>query len=378
MPGGLTRRLVAAIALLTLFVACNKDASETAIPTAPTTPTGGPSVTVSSLEVSGPAQMAPGQSAQFTVIARMSDSTSMEPTGVKWIASPPSFLQVDQSGRATAGPGIGGAAVTAEIAVAGVVGGVVRASKGVNVLPDGTFVLVGTVSDAEFFPAPLEGAKVELMPGSLTATTNADGFYRIFGVPLGAEARISKPGYETVVHALGLTSHGRLDFALTLSGPRLNLSGSYTLAVDAADGCSALPADLQHRRYDATLTQSGLTLNVALTEPRFQLTQGRGNHFSGRVDGPDVTFKLGYFDLGWDWGIEPTYPDVAERLSNGTFLVVDGTAVGTASADSIVGTLTGRLTNVDSRYPTVQFELGSCSGKHRFELTRRAAGARVR
>jgi hypothetical protein len=376
MRGGLTRvglqgRLVAAIALLVLVVACDKKGSEdsTPIPTAPTLPTG-TTVTVSSLEVSGPAQMTPGETAQFTVIARMSDSTSMEPTGVKWIASPPSFLQVDQSGLVTA-MGMGGAAVTAEIAVAGVVGGVVRASKGVIVLPAGTFLLVGTVSDSEFFPAPLEGALVEVTPGSLSATTNSDGFYRIYGVTPGAEMRITKPGYEPVVHALGLTSHGRQDFALTVSGPRLNLSGAYTLAVDAADGCAGLPADLQHRRYDAALTQNGLTLNVALTEPRFQLTQGRGNRFGGRVDGTDVTFKLGYFDLGWDWNIDPVYPDIAERLPNGSFLVVSGTAVGKASADGIVGTIDGALTNLDSRYPAVQWELGSCAGKHRFTLTRR-------
>ena len=139
----------------------------------------------------------------------------------------------------------------------------------------------------------------------------------------------------------------------------------------AAGGCSALPADLRQRRYDATVTQNALTLDVALTEPRFQLTQGRGNRFSGRVDGPDVTFTLGYFDLGWDWGVAPSYPDVAERLPNGTFLVVSGTFVGTASADRIAGTLNGRLTNLDARYPTEQFELGSCSGKHPFALTRR-------
>ena len=173
-------RIVAALALLTVVAACDGNGRDTPtpIPTAPTTPTL-PTVTVTRLEVNGPSSMAPGQSAQFTVIAHLSDSTTMEPTGVRWIASPPSFLQVDQTGRATAGPEVGGAAVTAEIKVAGAPGGEVRGSKGVLVLHDGTFMLVGTVSDAEFFPAPIEGAVVDISPGALSASTNADGLLPI-------------------------------------------------------------------------------------------------------------------------------------------------------------------------------------------------------
>ena len=364
-------RLVAAVAMLMLFVACGKD-SETPspIPTPPPPPPpSGP--TMSRLEVDGPSQMAPGQSAQFTVIAYMSDSTTVVPTGVRWIASPGHVVQVDQSGLATAASN-GGAAVTAELKVAGAPGGELRASKGVIVLPDGTFLMTGFVFDAEFFPAPLDGALVEVTPGSLSAKTNSDGFYRIHGVPPGAEARVTKTGYQQLVQPIGLASHGRQDFALTISGQRLILSGLYTLAIDADDGCSAWPADLRIRRYDALLTQNGLTVHTALTEPRFQVTAGRGNQFSGRVDGPVVMFQLGSFDPGWDYyGIGPTYPDVAERLPNGTFLIVYGTAAGTGSADSIVGTLSGGLVNYGAGYPTTASEIGSCWGKHRFTLTRR-------
>jgi len=370
-PVSIVERFLPAIALLALVVACDKHASGT--PTSPSTPTTG-LPTVSSLEINGPASMAPGQSAQFTAIAHLSNSVSTEPTTVRWISSPSDFLRVDQSGYATAGPINGGAAVTADITVAGTSGGVLRASKSVIVLPDGTFRMVGLVTDAEFSSAPVAGALVEVTPGSLSATTDSDGFYRIYGVPPNAEVRVTANGYQPLVQALGLTSHARQDFGLTLSGARLNLSGTYTLAIDVDDGCpgsTPLAPDLQHRRYDAVLTQSGLTLDVMLTEPRFRLTGGRGNRFRGRVDGSGASFSLGYYDPG-DWGLDPTYPDVAERLPNGTFLIVSGTAVTTGSAAGLSGTLDlGGLSNFDSRYPEGAFELGSCGGKHRFTLTPR-------
>jgi len=238
-------------------------------------------------------------------------------------------------------------------------------------VPDGTLFMIGTVTDAEFSSAPLDGALVQVTPGSLSATTGSDGLYRIYGVPPGAEVRVTKTGYEPLVQTVGLTSNGHQDFALRLSGARLILSGLYTLAIDAAAGCSALPADLQHRRYDAVLTQSGLTVNVSLTEPRFGVSGGRGNQFSGRVDGSGATLKLGSYVYAWDWGVIPIYPDVAERLPDGTFFVVEGTAAGTASADGILGTLDGGLTNYDARFPETGVELSACWGKHRFALTRR-------
>jgi hypothetical protein len=362
-----TKRLWPAIALFTL-VACDKHSPLPTTPTAPTTSTTG-AASITSLEVIGPGTIAPGQSAQFTVIAHMSDSTSVEPTGVKWVSSPPSMVQVDQSGRATAS-GMGGAAVTAEIKMAGTPDGYIRGSKSVIVLLEGTFLMVGTVNDAEFSSAPLPGALVEVA-GADSATTNLDGFYHVYGVSPGAEVRVTASGYHPLVQTVGSPSNGRQDFRLTLAAPRLVLSGAYTMSVDATSGCATLPGDLQHRRYDAVVTQNGLLVDVTLTAPRFQLTDGRGNHFKGRIDGSAVTFTLEGFTEGWDWNVPNTFPEVAEKLPNGTLLIPSGFVVATGSSDEIAGTLTGALTNMDATFPGYPNQPPSCGGTHRVALTRR-------
>ena len=124
-------------------------------------------------------------------------------------------------------------------------------------------------------------------------------------------------------------------------------------------------------RYGATLTQKGLTLEVWLTEPRFSVNLGRGNHFSGHVDPAGATFTLGPYAEPWDWGVKPTYPDVSELLLNGTYLVASGTAVTIGSAAGLSGVLDGYLEKFDSRFPDAAFSLGLCS-RPRFTLTPRS------
>ncbi len=53
-----------------------------------------------------------------------------------------------------------------------------------------------------------------------------------------------------------------------------------------------LAAELRHRSYEASLTQTGSKIDVCLTEPRFVLDNGKGNRFTGRVKGSTVTFEL--------------------------------------------------------------------------------------
>lgn len=369
-PHSLGRRSLAVIALATLIVACDKPPA--ALPTSPTSPTGPttpstPSITV---ELAGPDRLAPGQSAQYTVIVHSSDLVSRSPTSIQWIASPPPFLQVDASGRATGGALNGGAAVTAEVTIAGPGGGVKRASKGVLVMPEGTYFLFGTVTEAGTRAAPIADASLEVTPGSALGGTGSDGSFRLYGVPLDAHIRVTADGYTPWEQNLVIGADGRQDFQLTPSGPRLSLAGSYTLAVDVAGGCrGAFPADLQHRSYDAVLTQNGMYLEVALTEPRFWLdSAGHGNRFSGRVDPAGATFTLGDFYADWGW---TDYPNVAERLPNGRFLVVAGTAVLTGSAAGLSGTLKGGLTIWDSAFPEyASMSLGACDGG-RFTLTPR-------
>src|SRR5580765_1642543 len=228
-------RALASLALVALVVACDKHRPNVTGPSAKQTPTmkitpqpTPPPAATFTVDLSGPDRLAPGQSAQYTVTVRSSDGVDRVPTSIHWIASPPAFVQVDASGRATAGTFYGGAAVTADVTVAGL--GERRASRSVIVLPDGTYRIVGTVTDE--FQSPVPGALIEVAPGSLSTTTDQNGHYSLYGVPADAEFRITAHGYESLVQHVDFATHATRNFQLTPSGPVSNLAGNYTLAID--------------------------------------------------------------------------------------------------------------------------------------------------
>ena len=111
-----------------------------------------------------------------------------------------------------------------------------------------------------------------------------------------ADIRVTRDGYQPHVQRFQLAEHATQNFQLALSGMRLDLAGPYTLAIDVACSTSTpVPAELRHRSYAASLTQSGPTVEVVLTESsRFRVNSARrGDRFSGRVDAAGATFNLG-------------------------------------------------------------------------------------
>jgi hypothetical protein len=129
-----------------------------------------------------------------------------------------------------------------------------------------------------------------------------------------------------------------------------------------------LAADLQHRRYDAVITQDQLIIDVTLSpESRFRLGPGGdGNRFRGRVDAAGATFALEPFDAG--------YPSIVERLPDGTSLAAYGSAVTTRSIAGLSGTLNGdgAFAVWDSKFPARDSSWFTwCYGAHGFTLTRR-------
>jgi hypothetical protein len=320
-----------------------------------------PPVTMVSVNVDGPTRLAPGESAQFIATVNLSNFTTKSPASVRWLASPPSFLKVDAAGVATGGPFSGGAAITADVTQPN--GTIIRKSLGVIVLPRNTFLVVGTVTDAEL-GVPVPGARVELTSGALSTDTDSAGVYRLYGVPLSAEIRVTAPGYQTVTQNLDLSGDSRQDFRLALSGPRLILSGNYTLTMEvtACSGGPPLPQSLRLRQYDAAITQSGIALQVVLTEPRFLVVGNAGNRFSGQVTATGATFTL-------NWN-EDSHPNVVERLGDGSFLVAAGGATTTGSAAGLSGTLGGSLLHYGPGFPGTFNFLDSCDSP-RFTLTPR-------
>jgi hypothetical protein len=345
-----------AIVLVGLVPACGGDPA-TKNPVGPSAPSAG------GLQITGPGSIAPGQSAQFIAETRLSDGT-VKLLAAQWRSSNTSVLQVTSSGLATAGQNSGDATVTADLPPR-------RSTKEVIVVPDGTYRLVGSVREADA-PLPIAGARVEVSGTSLAATTDFGGQYRLYGVPAAAEIRVTANGYLPVAQTIQLTAHGTQNFQLSLSAPRISLNGPFTVTIDAAGTCAGnpeLPSNLQRRTYEASVTTTGSFVDVRLTEPRFRVSFGQGNQFTGRADPASVTFNLfALYAYAYYY-----YPSVAERLPDNTILVPFGTATTSRTNGGVSGTMNGGMNNYDSRFPAFNSAiLGRCSSNGiRFTLTPR-------
>jgi len=324
---------------------------------------------------SGPGTLAPGQSAQYTASARLSDGTvqTAAEAGVRWVSQNETMLRIDASGLVTALEKLGDTAVFAFVGNPAV-GNEFRTAKPITVVPEGTYRLVGEVTEAESPSLGIPGARVEVTPGGLVTSTDGGGTYKLYGVPPDAHIRVTAEGYLPHERSVRLTGHATEDVSLTLSGQRLTIDGPYTLAIDAVNACSNVTVASQHRSYEAVVTQTGPEVSVALTEPRFKVNEiGRGNRFAGRVVGAVAEFTLDTFnpDVYRNFGAT-SYPNVAERLPDGRFLVVSGTAVVTASGRSLSGNFNGAFSEWSSGFPTNLQLLATCgSPTHRFTLTPR-------
>jgi hypothetical protein len=340
------------------------------LPTSPSPPN------VVSLEIAGPASIAPGQSVQLLANLRLADGTIKQPspgTPVQWFSTNNNVLRVTGGGFVSGG-NPGDARIT-------VIHGTGATSRSANrefvVTPDGTFRLVGTVYEADFPSVPILNARVTVN-GSLTYITAPDGGYRLYGVPADAVVTVSKAGYTPITQSLRLTQHTTQNFNLPLSGSRLTISGLYTMTLDATTPCSSgtpLNSSLRRRTYDATVTQNGPDVTVLLTEARFRLNSlGRGNRFSGRASSDAVAFALDPYDAYYYPYYGPAYyPNVAERLADNTILVPQGNVVATASGAGLSGTMDGSIFQWNDRFPNSNlFLVGYCySTSIQFALTPR-------
>jgi hypothetical protein len=358
-------RLNAPLALVVVLSACTEPSSKTA-----TSPSGPDTVSVT---IDGPSTIAPGQTAQFTATMRLSDGTTkiaLAPN-VTWRSSNLGVLTVSTAGVGQARGFTGETVVTADVTRL-TPNSVRSASREIIILPDGTYRVVGTITDAEFPTIPVAGARVQIVPGTLQAITDTNGVYKLYGVPPGAQIQVTADGYQPLTDSVPFTTNATRNYQLTLPGPRQNLTGNYRLAIDVNGACSSLNDDLKHRKYDATIAQNGPALTVSLTEPIFRTNGTRGNRFFGTAGATGATFTLDAYSFYYYYYGPASYPSVAERLSNGTYLVPEGRAVTTASSGgSLVGTLAGDVSNWDSRFPSFGFFLGSCFNNIAFSLTPR-------
>jgi hypothetical protein len=358
--------IVAVLALAAHAVGCQASYTRTVPPTGPTSPF------PVKLEVTGPASVAPGATVAYTATAVLNDGTRQDATQkAGWTANPSSVLTISNPGQVT-GHATGDATIKVSLL------NCCAASITLLVLPPDTYRLVGTVLESN---APLYGATVTVLKGTgagLSATTNGNGGYRLYGVAGPIQIKVSKPGYDDIVKTFTVTQNDTLDFPEAhQTAPIPSLAGSYTLTLTADPAClSGAPGLLfdflqTPRNYSASITQDGPVLTVTLTDS--SVLAGR-NGFVGRVrpDGVDFTLGDGYFGYGVDDG-------VSEQISSTKVFTFGGFVSAAISGSSVAGTFNGTLEIFGMTSPGIFTSAGSCpSVQHRLTFTRMAQPARRR
>ncbi len=359
---------VAAGILSALFVACGKG------PTSPGTvrPESTANPQPLRVEIVGPRAVAPGETAQFSMMLRLTDGSSRDVTNeTNWQSRTPQVLSVGSNGTVS-GLQLGDGSVSGFYRAEGAL----NALKEVIVVPAGTFRLTGIVNEAEGTPIPVPGARVDVTASggnSLSTTTGADGQYRLYGVAGDAELRVTKNGYEVNTRQVSVQDHGIQNFELRITSARIDVSGTYTLLLTAADTCRGrLPDEALRRTYTASIVQEGARLEVRLAGGTFVNNRtGRGSSFTGRVEPTILAFTLNlqpyynYYPYIPDY-----YPDIVEQLTDG-YLVVSGTVTAQASAQRISGPLVGSMAVWPRDPRSAQSPNASCvSSSHQFVLTR--------
>ena len=239
------------------------------------------------IDLTGPAAVPPNDTAQFTSRAFYSDGSQRDVTAeASWRAGQTSILTIDATGVAT-GRAMGETSITASF------GGRGATRSDIIVVPAGTYRVMGNIRDAGVI---VTDAEIRVMSGPSQGlnTKTTTGFYKLYGVAGDSEIRVTKAGYEEARRRLIVSNHQRVDFDLTLSNPRDDVAGTYTLKVTAADECrSMLPAEAMSRTYQAVITQTGPRLQVKLQGATFYRS-GKvvSDHFLGTVEAARVTFQI--------------------------------------------------------------------------------------
>jgi hypothetical protein len=319
-----------AVVMAMLAAACDK------APTAPNRPTGGGSALVR-LEITGPRTVAPGGTARFAATVHMSDGTTRDVTAeAQWRSntvdltlSTPGLVTAQRRGEGMLSASFNGLSSTREVIF----------------VPDGTYRLIGTVTNTVAPAGPVALAEVVVSAGTgqgLRSFTGEEGNYRLYGVAGDIELRVTKAGYQPRTERLSVTDHDSRNIVLALVGELPDVSGSYTLTIAAADTCSTvLPPDAMSRRYSAQLTQVGPDLTVTAGGATFATINSFPANVirNGRV-GPDgVRLNLGTLGCnGYYYGCGPS---LLEQVAASRFFLPSGSVTLNISPTLLAGSLDG-------------------------------------
>ena len=247
------------------------------------------------------------------------------------------------------------------------------ASKSVLVFAAEYYRLKGRVIDDG---VGLDGVTMTVIDGTGEGMVTVTGFdgSSVLSHVAGGHVRLQakRAGYSNAIRELDVTDHRTFDVEMTPDRPRANLKGTYTLTLSAAcqSGGSVVGVGFP-RAYEAFVDQTGPRVSVTLSGADFIVTRGRGNHFSGVVDGNDrVTFRVSdafYYYYNYYGG----QYDLVERLTSTSALVVNGTVTATPSGSSTSGDLNGDIGVTQGTTPPFNRLSSHCySSAHRFQMVR--------
>lgn len=336
--------------LLTVAVAASCDRTPTR-PTVDTTPPAAPPPAQPPpvrVELLAPRTIALGATAQLQAIGHWSDGTTRDITATTgFSSSDPGVLAISETGLATA--------VKSGESYLRTVTYPTSPVQEVVVVPEGTFRVRGRLFDAPD-GLPITEATVET-DGVVPVVTDLYGWFTIYGARGNSRLRITKAGYRTSEVTLAITDHHFTSLTMTLTAPRLDVSGSYELTIEAPAECrNEIPASLVTRRYATTITYTGLRFDGRLSGADFI---SGSNVFRGWSDptGVSVVFD----DTSYYYG----QPDVLEKIDDSRALQIVGSAVLAADGRNFSGLFTGSFVIV----PRDGFA-ARCRGSSRLALTR--------
>ena len=331
--------------------------------------------------IGGADSVAPGQTAQLSATAVLSNGSTRIVTDVTWESSNHELMTVSQTGlvKATDARGEGQITVSyqGDLAVASVAAR--SAKQTLLVLPTGTYVLSGSVTDGGM---PLTDVEVELTSGTgagMAAIANPS--FKFYGVAGDTEIRVTKSGYETQVRRVSVTQHQTQGFDLVPSDRREAVAGTYTLRIAAAAACAQqLPENVRSRTYTAAISQSGPLSNAVLSGADMGGPWKPANSFGGSVETGIVRFAPSRYS-GEDRASTFRPPSIMEVISSSqddtTYFTFFGSVVATPDGDGYSGTLDGSLEVITVPGPGVPWwdslfqRQASCrSAAHQFTLRR--------
>jgi hypothetical protein len=348
-----------AVLMAVFAAACDKG------PTAPNRSTGGAPAAVR-LEITGPRSVEPGSTAQFAATVHMSDGTTRNVTAEAQWRSNTVDLTLSTPGLVTA-QGRGEGMLSASF-------NGLSSTREVILVPDGTYRLMGTVTNAVAPAGPVPIATVEVIAGTgrgLQSFTGEEGTYRLYGVAGDIELRVTKPGYQPRTERLSVTDHETRNIVLARAGDLPDVSGSYTLTIAAADTCrTMLPPEAMSRQYSATLTQVGSSLTIIAGGATFAKVAGWPANviYNGRVELTGVSFRLGAPVCGgYYYGCDPP---LIEQFAPSRFFMPLGFLKLEISPTALAGPLDGAIEVYEGPDASHLQRVASCDSRHRITLSR--------